>query len=102
WTPNSRKSAPRSARYLFRGPVTGPTVARPGMTSCPRLFHDPGGGVAGAWWRRRTAEGTGPLVGLFVTWVPGVDARSDDPPVSVSRRLRTEQGDTTLCRVLRR
>src|SRR5690606_37754852 len=45
------------ARYLFRGPGTGPTVARPGMTSCPCLFHDPGGGGAGAWWRRRTADG---------------------------------------------
>ncbi|WP_280422801.1 hypothetical protein [Nocardia carnea] len=44
-------------RYLFRGPGTGPTVARPGMTSCPCCFHDPGGGVAGPWWRRWTADG---------------------------------------------
>ena len=26
------------------------------MTSCPCLFHDPGG-VAGSWWRLRTADG---------------------------------------------
>lgn len=50
------------------------------MTSCPCLFHDPGvvspgpGGVDGP------LRETGPLVGLFVTWVPGVDARSGDRP----------------------
>jgi hypothetical protein len=30
--------------------------------------------------------GTGPLIGLFVTWVPGVDARSAAVRLSVSMR----------------
>ncbi len=32
------------------------TVARPGMTPCPCLTHDPGGWCRRVWWRRRTAD----------------------------------------------
>ncbi|MGW4124423.1 hypothetical protein [Nocardia sp. NPDC004711] len=53
--------------------LNGATVARPGMTSGPCLTHDPGG-VAGSGGVDGPLMGTGPLVGLFVTWVPGVDA----------------------------
>ncbi len=64
---------------FFVVPHRGATVAKFGMTSCPCLSNDPGGGVAEPGDVDGPLIGTGPPVciehraGLFVTWVPGVD-----------------------------
>ncbi|PWD40966.1 hypothetical protein ACN93_17510 [Gordonia paraffinivorans] len=64
---------------FFVVPHRGATVAEFGMTSCPCLSNDPGGGVAEPGDVDGPLIGTGPPVciehraGLFVTWVPGVD-----------------------------
>jgi hypothetical protein len=57
-------------RYLVHGPEARAPVASSGMTSFPCRSHDPGGGVAGIGGIDGPLIGTGPLVGLFVTWVP--------------------------------
>lgn len=62
WTLRHRRSAPASCPVtLFTVLHRRATVARPGMTPCPCLSHDPGGGVAGC------GGVDGPLIGTRPT-----------------------------------
>ena len=69
---------PRITVTFFVVPDQGTVVARPGMTCALSRTHDPGGGVTGSGGidRPLNRDTATSLVGLLVTWVPALDART--------------------------